>query len=207
MSLQETSLLLNLPSELRNQIYEELLILKNHENQRNPRIHANILPTCHKIHAEATPILYTCNTFLAHPTLLAALPRFLLDRLTLTPLPLPITHARVAKLIKRFFLHVRLDTDPRFSKTQATESFSGVEELEIEVFQSSYGTCDFGVLRLFEGIRGVGRARVQGSVGDGGYARWLERSMMSGWKEEVRGFEEEFVGGDRAWDAWTHGNR
>ncbi|KAF7193612.1 hypothetical protein HII31_05076, partial [Pseudocercospora fuligena] len=213
MSNQECSLLLCLPSELRNQIYEELLVQKGRvwsgqlasENKKN-RVCANILPTCKRIHTEATPVLYGLNTFLAHPNLLAALPRFLLDRLTRTPLP-PVIYPRVATLIKRFFIHVRLDTDPRFSKTQATESFSGVEELEVEVFQSSYGTCDFAVLQLFEGIRGVGKATVQGSVGDGAYAKWLGNAMMSAHTAEIQEFSEEFVGGDRAWDAWTHGNR
>ncbi|KXS93678.1 hypothetical protein AC579_3596 [Pseudocercospora musae] len=197
-----SSLLLSLlPAELRNQIYEELLVQRGRiwsgqtarENQKK-RICANILRTCKKVHAEATPLLYALNTFLAHPNLLAALPRFLLDRLTRTPLP-PVIYPRVATLIKRFFIHVRLDTDPRFSKAQATESFSGVEELEVEVFQSSYGTCDFAVLRLFEGIRGVGKATVQGSVGDGAYAKWLERTMMSAHTAETEEFSEEFVGG------------
>lgn len=102
---------------------------------------------------------------------------------------------------------MRLDTDPRFSKTQATESFTGIDELEIEVFQAMYGSCDFSVLKLFEGVRGIGKVVVQGSVGDGKYADWLARAMMSSPGTEVPTFSEKYVGGNKAWDAWTHGNR
>lgn len=199
---QLACLLLSLPSELRNHIYESLLVQNGRvwagnvaEDNRKKRVCANILRTCKRINAEATTILYGENTFLAHPNLLAALPRFLLDRISRTSLPTPVTERRVATLIRRFFLHVRLDTDPRFSKTQASESFSGLEELELEVFQSSYGTCDFSVLHLFEGVRGVGKAVVQGSVGDGNYAKWLENAMMSGMDAEIAEYSEECVGG------------
>lgn len=106
-------------------------------------------------------------------------------------------YPNVTKLIKRFFFHVRLDIDSRYTKEQATECFTGVEYLEIEVFQPSYGTCDFTVLKLLEGVRGVGKAVVGGSVGDGNYARWLEVSMMSDLGEELDEYTEEYVGGDK----------
>ena len=110
-------------------------------------------------------------------------------------------------MIRRYYIHVRLDIDPRFTRMQAEESFSGVEELEIEVFQAMYGSCDFSVLKLFEGVRGVGKAVVQGSVGDGKYAEFLARSMMSAPGQEIPAFSEEYIGGNKAWDAWQHGNR
>lgn len=210
MSLQPQSRLLSLPAELRNSIWEELLIQQNDESQkngRNERFCANILHTCKQIHAETLPILYGENTFLAHPSLLTSLPSFLLStRPSRATLP-PVTHPRLLSYIRKFYIHVRLDTDPRFSATQATEAFTGVDELELEVFQAMYGSCDFSVLKLFEGVRGVGKVVVWGSVGDGKYAEWLAGAMMSPPGTERGRFEERYVGGDKGWDAWTHGNR
>ncbi|CAK1361695.1 hypothetical protein CB0940_02962 [Cercospora beticola] len=200
---QSSSPLLSLPSELRNAIYELLLIhdirYPLHQRRRpHDRFCANILRTCKQVHAEAAPILYGENTFLAHANLLTTLPAFLLFKLpnNKTTLP-PVLYPSVTKLIKRFFFHVRLDIDSRYTKEQATECFTGLEYLEIEVFQPSYGTCDFTVLKLLEGVRGVGKAVVGGSVGDGNYARWLEVSMMSELGKELDEYTEEYVGGDK----------
>lgn len=203
---QPLSRLLLLPAEIRISIWE--LVVIHHQCSKAPTIKnhnfypASLLRTCKQINCEATPILYQSNTFLAHPSLLASLPSFLLrtqpTRLTLSP----VTHSRVSKLIRRFFIHVRLDVDPRFSTSQATESFSGAETLEIEVFQSMYGSCDFANLQLFEEVRGVGKAVVQGSIGDGNYARWLEASLMTPPGVEVEKYSEEWVGGSRSWKAW-----
>ena len=97
---------------------------------------------------------------------------------------------------------MRLDIDNRWTKQQATDCFTGLEFLEIEVFQPSYGTCDFTVLKLLEGVRGVGKAVVAGSVGDGNYAKWLEMAMMSDVGREIPEYTEEYVGGDKVslWD-------
>lgn len=108
----------------------------------------------------------------------------------------------MSKLIRHFFLHVRLDVDPRFSRAQVTESFDGIESLEIEVFQAMYGSCDFSNLRLFEGVRGVGRAVVKGSIGDGNYARWLEISLMTPEGVDVPRYSQTWVGGSESWKAW-----
>ncbi|KAH9845192.1 hypothetical protein Tdes44962_MAKER06766 [Teratosphaeria destructans] len=105
-------------------------------------------------------------------------------------------------MIRRYYIHVRLDTDPRFSRSQVQESFDGVDELEIEVFQSMYGSCDFGNLKSFESVRGVGKAVVQGSVGDGKYADWLSRAMMSEPGTNLEPYSERYIGGSKAWDAW-----
>lgn len=213
--------LLTLPAEIRNHIWQYLLIqclesspLPAHlfpgapeSARRRTRFCAQILQTCKQINAEGTPILYGENVFLAHHSLLTALPSFLLlkdpNRVKLPPVLCP----RVSRYIRRYFIHVRLDIDPRFSRQQVDESFTGVEELEVEVFQAMYGSCDFANLRLFEGVRGVGKAVVHGSVGDGRYACWLARTMEQGKGSEAEAFEEEYVGGDRAWNAWTNGNR
>lgn len=213
--------LLNLPAELRNHIYQYLLIqclesspLPAHlfpnapePARRRTRFCANILQTCKAINAEGTPVLYGENMFLAHPSLLTALPSFLLlknpNRVKLPPVLCP----RVSKFIRRYFIHVRLDIDPRFSRQQVEESFTGVEELEVEVFQAMYGSCDFSNLQLFEDVREVGKAVVHGSVGDGRYADWLARTMEQPRESKATPFSEEYVGGNKAWDAWTHGNR
>ncbi|KAI6840610.1 hypothetical protein KC340_g2704 [Hortaea werneckii] len=230
---QSASPLFSLPPELRNDIWRYLLVHtssspssrlnaidRKEPHHRSspgpgpgprhpPPIYANILRTCKQASTEATPILYGENTFNAHPSLLATLPSFLLSTLPVRVTLPPITHPRVARLIRKFSLHVRLDTDPRFTSSQAEESFNGVEELEIEVFQAMYGSCDFSVLRLFEGVRGVGRAVVRGSVGDGRYAGWLAESMMCPpGCEKPLGFEEEGFGGRRERrDVWQEGNR
>jgi len=221
MADQSASSLLSLPPELRNAIWSYLLIHTPAQNAalpshlfpvagariRQQRFCANVLQTCKQVCSEGTPILYGENTFSAHSSLLATLPSFLLlmkpNRVCLPPVKCP----RVGKLIRRYYIHVRLDTDPRFTKLQAEESFSGVEELEIEVFQAMYGSCDFSVLNLFESVREVGKAVVQGSVGDGKYAEWLARTMMSPTDAEIPAFSEKYIGGDKAWDAWQHGNR
>lgn len=55
-----------------------------------------------------------------------------------------------------------------------------MEELTIEVFQAQFGGSDYTILRLFEGIRGLQRARVFGSVAAfPEYTAWLERAITS----------------------------
>jgi hypothetical protein len=220
---QRESRLLGLCAELRNHIWELLLIQNTHTTRTFPasylfttlpegakrrrRFCANILRTCKQINAEGTPILYGENYFSAHPSLLSALPSFLLytqpDRVKLPP----VIYPRVAKLIRKFFIHVRLDTDPRFSKRQVEESFSGGQELEIEVFQAMYGSCDFSVLKLFEDVRGVGKVIIHGSLGDGIYANWLAKCMQQPEGTPATPYHEKYVGGMPAWDAWQNGNR
>ncbi|KAF2720418.1 hypothetical protein K431DRAFT_285894 [Polychaeton citri CBS 116435] len=220
-----SSSLLALPAELRNTIWSLLLIhdqeaysfsqthyaaanLRDYSPRTTHRFSPSILYTCKQINAEGTPILYGANTFNAHASLLASLPSLILfsrgSRKALCP---PVTSRRVINLIKRFHFHVRLDTDPRFTRAQAEESFSGAEEVVVDVFQAMYGSCGFEVLALLEGVRGVERAVVGGSVGNGKYARWLEGSMMAPVGAEVRGFLEG-GGVERAgWDTWANGNR
>ena len=85
---------------------------------------------------------------------------------------------------------MRLDNDPNFDTERAERAFSGVEELTIEVFQAQYGSADHRVLRLFEGERGVKRARVYGSVVKvPRYVQWLQNAMMSPKGTEVAAFE------------------
>lgn len=182
LSSPSTSPLLALPAELRNSIWTQLLVVlpsQPRDAKVKSHLHPALLRVNRQINTEATPILYGANTFTASASLLTGLPSLLTSSRDLRP-PLfpPIVHPRVTALIRKWFLRVRLDTDPRFDRVQAAEAFSGVEELEIEAFQAMFSSSDYAVLELFEGVRGVGKARVLGSVGDGKYAEWLASCMM-----------------------------
>jgi hypothetical protein len=167
---------LDLPGEIRNQIYGQLLILPDISAPRrlgDPPLYPRILEVCRKVHDEGNQILYGSNVFLAHPNLLTGLPRLRLYYDT-------ISSQSLISLIRRFHIRVRLDCDPNFSSLKAQRAFSGVDELTIEVFQAQYGSSDHKVLRLFEGIRGIQKARIYGSVGGfSDYAKWLQDAMMA----------------------------
>ncbi|KAF1943767.1 hypothetical protein EJ02DRAFT_121526 [Clathrospora elynae] len=228
---QESSIFFRIPAELRNQIYEELLCAGtpcSKELAQHPEwsykagdVYPAILETCRKIHDEASGLLYSTHIFHAHPSLLTSLPHLL------SPGKPIINPAAVAN-IKRWQLTLRLDTDPRFTLEQATAAFSGVEYLEIRVWQSMFDGCDSSVLRLFTGVRGVKVAKVSGSV-DQELARWLEGRMMMPIEENIEeeycqcenkrevtcgqcckkvhgGVGSEWFGGSGR-DAWTFGNR
>lgn len=191
---QHTSPLFRLPAELRIQIYTALLCpdspspraLALQTRNRRPasqthsaaKMYPAVLSTCRRIQNEATPILYSRPIFHAHPSLLTSLPH-------LSSPSKPVLSQRVACLITRWQLALRLDTDPRFTAAQARAAFSRAAYLEIRVWQAQFEACGFGVLGLFVGVRGVGIARVNGSV-DAELARWLEEEMM---REEERAGE------------------
>lgn len=167
---------LDLPGEIRNQIYKELLLILPLSTPRmlgDPPIYPQILAVCRKVHEEARQILYGCNTFLAHPNLLADLPRL---RLYYDA----ISEKRLIDQISRYHIRVRLDCDPRFSTVQVQNAFTGVEELTVEVFQAQFGGSDYSVLKRFESVRGVKNARIYGSIyAFPEYANWLQNAMMS----------------------------
>jgi hypothetical protein len=193
---------LDLPGEIRNPIYHELLLLPAISKPRllgDPPIYPRILSTCRKIHNEAKQILYGANTFLAHPNLLSSMPRL---RLYYNP----ISSSSLISLMSRYHIRVRLDCDPNFSTQKATDAFTGLEELTIEVFQAQFGSSDYKVLRLFEGIRGVKKARIYGSVTlFPEYVKWLEASMVMPVGKEVLPFDRERgkEGEVRGYDLWT----
>jgi hypothetical protein len=171
------NMLLGLPGEIRNQIYSLLLIAPPPGIPRplgiSPQIHPQILRVCRQIHREAIDVLYGKNTFIAHYALLSSLPQ-------LRPWHCPVFSAALVAMIKRYHIYVRLDCDPMFTAETIRDAFTGMEELTIEVFQSQFGSSDNTVLRLFEGIRGVKRARVFGSItAFPEYIIWLENAMMS----------------------------
>ncbi|KAK6004886.1 hypothetical protein QM012_007665 [Aureobasidium pullulans] len=185
---QRTPGFLGLPAELRNTIYTLLLKAPAHVKQSR-RIATRglcsdyvlppldlcpaILRTCRQIHDEAASILYGANQFASHPSLLTALPYLMTPRQ-------PITEGPGRWKIKRWYIYLRLDVDARFTAEQLEQAFSGAEQLEIEYFQPAYGYGDSSTLKLFEGIRGVGLAKVIGGSGcDPEYARSLERMLTS----------------------------
>jgi len=192
---------LNLPGEIRNQIYHQLLIVLALSTRRllgDPPLYPAVLTVSRQVYQEAKQILYGCNTFLAHPNLLTDMPRLRLYYDT-------ITSATLISHIRSYHIRVRLDNDPNFSAEKATNSFSGVEELTIEVFQAQFGSSDYKTLKLFEGVRGVKRARIYGSViAFPEYVQWLQKSMMTPIDQEMEIFEMETVkeGLLKAYDIW-----
>ena len=159
---------LDLPGEIRNQIYSELLIIPDLSTPRllgDPPLYPQILEVCRKVHDESKQFLYGKNIYLAHPNLLTGLPRLRLYYDT-------IRCKHLIDLIRRYQIRVRLDCDPNFSAKTASDAFSGIEELTIEVFQAQFGGSDYKVLRLFEGIRGVKKVKI--------YGRWV-LYWKSGW--------------------------
>jgi hypothetical protein len=181
---------LDLPGEIRNQIYHQLLIIPTLSAPRRlqkPHIYPAILCVCRKIYAEGKQILYGSNTFLAHANLLTGLPRLRTYYAT-------ISNSDLISLIRRYHIQVRLDCDPNFQACRATEAFTGAEEFTIEVFQAQFGSSDYKVLKLFEGIRGVKKSRVYGSVqAFPEYAKWLEAIMQTPKGMEIQSFNNESI--------------
>ncbi|EON69487.1 hypothetical protein W97_08747 [Coniosporium apollinis CBS 100218] len=219
---QSASPLLSLPAELRNQIYTHLLVpcpthlsalrrwtAQNHlSDYVLPAldIHPAILRTCRQAHTEGTDLLYGANTFSAHPALLTQLP-------FLVKASRPIVCPAVVGRIRRWHVKVRLDTDPRYSAEDVRRAFSDAEEVEVDVWQTQFGACDYRNLGLFEGVRGVGKAVVGGSV-EAGFAGWLEGVMMGpvegegGGDGEASGEKRVSWGRGRGvYDLWVHGGR
>ena len=125
--------------------------------------------------------MYGKNIFQAHPQYLKSLV-FAIDSTQ------QITASPCKALIRRWHVRVRLDCDPFFTPEYAKECFDGTEVLEVEVFRSSWGIGGYNSLEGFYGVRGVKKARVYGSIGNG-FAKWLERSLMSQQDKDVPPWE------------------
>jgi hypothetical protein len=187
-SQQSKSPFFRLPAELRNKIYKALLCpdtssLKEMVKQTaglsvhrfiqastKTSLYPTILSTCRRVHSEAYQMLYTAHTFHAHPSLLTSLPH-------LYSASKPVLYSHLTALITCWQVCLRLDTDPLFTFAQATKAFSGAEYLEVRVWQAQFESCDYAVLKLLAGVRGVKFARVGGSV-DEKVAKSLEELMM-----------------------------
>ena len=165
----------------------------------DPFVYPHILFTCRKVYEEGIHILYGNNTFLAHPNLLSALPRLRSYYDT-------IVSPSLITLIRRYQIRIRLDCDPNFTAEQATHAFTGVDELNIIVFQAQYGSSDYKVLRLFEGVRGVKRINICGSITlFREYVEWLRQAMSAPINETVEEFgQEKAIASDLGtYDLWT----
>jgi hypothetical protein len=117
----------------------------------------------------------------------------------------PVLAPKIAQQIKRWYVSVRLDTDARFTEEQVRAAFTDKECVEVEVWQAMFASVDLGVLRLFEGVRGVKIAKVNGSVGTE-YKRWLEGVMMSSEGKNIEGWKGE-SNRTTNYDIWDNGNR
>ncbi|KAM0813638.1 hypothetical protein AB5N19_13636 [Seiridium cardinale] len=169
---------LTLPVELRWEIYTYLLRLldpinvSGHSHPTDPKVYPHIISACRQTYFEAHPMLYRLNIFMAHQSLLTSFPRLRQNYS-------PVSSSEMASIIRRFKLRVRLDAAPGFTREEATQAFSGLEQVEIEVWQAEYRCAGREVLELFEDIRGVRKAKVSGSTsGFECYAKWLQSGMM-----------------------------
>lgn len=165
------------PGEIRNRIYTLLLVVPPPSTTtafgEKARIYPEILRVNKQIHHEALSFLYTKNTFIAHPVRLYRFPQL---RRWMDPVEAP----HLIALIRRYHVFVRLECDAGFTPEAARDAFSGIEELTVEMFRSQFKGSRNGVLRLFERVRGVRRARVFGSVDPSSkYVAWLQKQMMS----------------------------
>lgn len=236
---------LDLPAEIRNHIYEELLLSPiiptdlpqkrklilakqwrpsktipypsgDHDDNdllKVPLVHPAILGTCRRINQEATPILYSYNTFTAHATLLTSHPSLVHDsRLLLYP--------DISKLrnIRRWHIAIRLDCDARTTAEKLKQAFDSMEEVSVMASESMFRASGLDNLLLFADIRGVGKASVLGSV-EKVVAEWLERMMMGKEGSVAPSLDEWRLtamardGGLKSerdgtiYNMWTHGNR
>lgn len=180
---------MDLPVEIRLEIYQLLLHIPAFDKFARPNdpsaiVHSNLLLANRQINAEATSLLYSDNMFLAHPTLLASFPR-------LRNCYGPVKESSVVPRIRRFHLQVRLDCDLPYDRDAVTKSFSGLDELEIDVVQSMFLGVGHRNLHKFEGVRGVRKVRISGSTtGFEDYIRWLENVMMSDVGTECSEFKD-----------------
>ena len=181
---------LSLPPEIRLQIYNYLLRLPDYPYPKykpssTVPLHPSLLQTNRQIYDEALPLLYSLNTFLAHPTLLASFPR-------LRSWYGPVKEASILPLIRRFYIQVWLDCDYSYGKEDVTKAFSGVEELSIDVMQTTWLGAGYRNLRVFEGVRGVGKVVIKGSTaGFEEYVAWLKDAMKSGEEDHVLEFKQD----------------
>ncbi|TWU77604.1 hypothetical protein ED733_007880 [Metarhizium rileyi] len=182
--------LLSLPLELRLQIYTLLLLLPPYSKHsiHPTSVHAAILRTSRQVHAEASPLLYTQNVFLAHPSLLTSFPRL---RENYPPVKEDLAIAR----IRRFRLLIRLDCDLPYSRETAAKALSHMDEVIVDVAQAVFLGAGCENLRVLEDVRGVGRVVIRGSTtGFERYADWLQ-GVMEAEKAHVAAYMDEEVGG------------
>lgn len=184
----------DLPGEMRNQIYDYLLVIPAPKymddklSYREP-MYPNILRVCKQSYAEALPILYRRNTFYAHPSRLNRLPQI---RRWLDPVAGPDME-KVQRMMDRFHISVRLECDAHFTAKEAEKAFNNRDALTIQVYASQFHGSGGDVLRLFEGVRGVRTVDIYGHVGDWPkYVKSLRKAIMAPGGVEVEMDRSEF---------------
>ncbi|KAK3308955.1 uncharacterized protein B0T15DRAFT_491500 [Chaetomium strumarium] len=160
---------LTLPLELRLDIYTHLLVLPppppperqqpiyrcahpySPSPEEKPTIHTQILLVNRQTNREATPLLYTLNTFTAHPALLtvAAAPTLLhfhhhaVYRSSKT-LGIPSSSSsKWTKLIRKWNLRVRIDAaapPPPWNRSQVSAAFSHAQELTLDLWSGAFSS-------------------------------------------------------------------
>ncbi|KAL7931122.1 hypothetical protein V8C35DRAFT_310409 [Trichoderma chlorosporum] len=188
---------MSLPLELRFQIYALLLSIPPHPKASSHHhltssasapchVHPAILLASRQINWEATPFLYSSNMFVAHPTMLAAFPR-------LRNWYPPLREAKsLVPLIRRFHVQVRLDLPLPYDRDAVAASFSGLDELSIDLVQPTFLGVDGANLAVFEAVRGVKAVSIGGSTtGFGHYIAWLVDAMTSPPGAQVAPYEPE----------------
>ncbi|KAL7925322.1 hypothetical protein ACQKWADRAFT_219241 [Trichoderma austrokoningii] len=188
---------MSLPLELRFQIYSLLLTIPPrpscpstpHEmatcNGTAPiHVHPAILLASRQINWEATPFLYSENMFVAHPTLLASFPR-------LRSWYPPMREANaLVPLIHRFHVEVPLDMELPYDRAAVAKSFTGVDELSIDLRQNSFLSVSCNNLTVFDAVRGVKKVYISGSTtGFEDYIAWLKDAMTSPVGADIAPFE------------------
>ncbi|RDL31998.1 uncharacterized protein BP5553_09400 [Venustampulla echinocandica] len=179
---------LDLPQEIRLQVYSYLLVVPAFGTPQFPGCHETpiypqILAVCRVIHDEAKHLLYSRNTFIAHPTALSCRPRL---RLYYDPISRP----DLRLLIRSYYICLRLDCPPPYSAAKVQEAFTGVHRLTIDVIRPPRNDPHYEVLGLFEGVRGVNRPMVIGNVARfPEYAKWLQKSMSTPIGVDVKSFK------------------
>ncbi|KAI9158717.1 hypothetical protein HJFPF1_06715 [Paramyrothecium foliicola] len=169
---------LALPLEVRLEIYSYLLHLPpycphQHHRPGAARVHPGLLLANRQVNAEATPLLYAHNTFVAHPTLLASFPR-------LRAWYHPVREAAVLARIRRFHVRLRLDCDVPYDRGAVAAAFSGLDELTIDLVQAVFMGVGCANLTRFDKVRGVARVTIRGSTtGFEDYVAWLQGAMTT----------------------------
>lgn len=188
---------MSLPLELRFKIYSLLLTIPPRPHSQTTShdmaactseapvyVYPAILLASRQINWEATPFLYSENMFVAHPTLLASFPRLR----TWYP-PMREANALVP-LIHRFHVQVALDMELPYDREAVAKSFTGVDELSIDLRQSMFLSVSCNNLTVFDAVRGVKKVYISGSTtGFEDYIAWLKDAMTSPIGAEVAPFE------------------
>ncbi|KAK4223871.1 hypothetical protein QBC38DRAFT_372233 [Podospora fimiseda] len=204
---------LTLPLELRHEIYSHILTLPplpppspvyrsppsppRSPSPSLPKHYTAILLACRQTHHEATPLLYTLNTFKADPDLLTAVPS-------------PLINDKYIPLIRNWSIKIRLDppphSHPEWSSTHLTRAFNNSHSLTITLWQASFmGGVGISQLSQFESVRGVRSVKIQGMMpGYGRYVKWLEKQMMKPVGKDVeQDYEPEDEWEERRLGGWS----